>query len=676
MPIGPAGRGILRGMIRAHDGPDAAPPGASEARRFRLALALAAAVLPLLVFRSAAEAPLSTIPCEVTTPNCLNGDPLLVTSVLARAWSRFDRGDFATHDDRVFAPYPDAWAMGEPFLLPSLLGYPWARLSGAPAAGYNLALWVACAVSLVSAGALFTRLAGPGLPAFLGAVLFAWGPARMNNLGVLSILWAGLLPLAIAFGLDALDGRRRACPLFAAAWLALGLGSLYGLLMGALVAGLVLALAALPVPARRRRLPAVAAAAGLAALPLLLVYRPFFRLERDFDARVPRTAMEGQSADVLSLLHAGSFTGPVGRTLERIGPAFPAGSAALFPTVAALFAFGLLCGVRPAGAPRRGAPETRLAPWAAVAAASLLFALGPTIRVAGVPLAPGPWALLGPLPVFRSLRGLFRWDQWWDLALAALFVLALSRASGALAGRARRAGLLAAAALVALDVWPRPVPAAVVPARGPFTDAMRALPRDAIVAVHPYVRETATRGTFEQTLHGRRLLDSYQTFAPPVHLWLFSKTASSPLAESLALYRELGASAVDVDPDRLDADARAGLATLLRGPGAPAAVRAAGGSSRILLLLPREEPVLLDPASATGLLFRDGLALAPGPPGRLAFRLRRAVWPATIRFRGVDSPATLTWDLVGAGGLRVRLVPAGPPGSEVRDAGRAIGRIE
>ncbi len=671
------GRGILRGVGGASAPALRPPPDGFFARRFRVIVGIAALALPLLVFRGTVRAPASRIPCEVATPNCLNGDPLLVTSMMARAWSRFDRGNFDARDDRVFAPYPDAWAMGEPFLLPSLVGYPWARLSGTPAVGYNIALWVACAGSLASAGALFSRLAGPGLPALLGAVLFAWGPARMNNLGVLSILWAGFVPLVLVYGLDALEGRRHALPLFAAAWLVLGLGSLYGLLMGALVVALVLSLAAAPVPARRRRLAAAAGAAAVAALPLLLVYRPFFHLERDFDVHVTREVMEGQSADVLSLLHAGAFTGPVGTLLERFGPSFPGGSAALFPTFAALFALGLFTATRSTQPSHRGAPERRFGPWLALAAASLLFAFGPTIHIAGAGVAPGPWALLGPLPVFRSVRGLFRWDQWWDLAVTVLFVLALSRARDALSGTARRAALAAAAALVALDVWPRPVPAAGVPVAGPIAEAIRTLPENAIVAVHPYTRETATRGTFEQTLHGRRLLDSYQTFAPPIHRWLFARTASAPLAESIELYRELGASAVDVDVSRLDADGRAALAAILDDSRARDTVRATRDSSRVLLLVPPREPVLLDPASAAGLVFRNGLAIAAGRPGRLAFRLRRSVWPATIRSRAATVPATLTWDLVGAGGVRIRLTPSGPPGSDVRAAdGRTIGRTE
>lgn len=664
-------------MGRAESGPGGGVE-ALAARRFRVLLFLVACLLPPLYFREAALAPRTRIPCEVTTPGCLNGDPLLVISTMARAWNRWDRGDLASQDDRVFAPYPDAWALGEPFLLPALVGHPWARLSGTAAPGYNVPLFLACAFAVLSAGALFSRLAGPGLPALLGAVLFAWGPARLNNVGVLSILWPGLVPLVLAFGLDILDGRRRALLRFAASWLALGLGSLYGLLMATVVALILFPAIALPVPARRKRLLALAGAAAVAALPLFAIYRPFFFLERDFDARVPRELMEGQSGDLLSLLHAGTFTGPVGRFLERFGPSFPGGTSALFPTLSVLFAFGLLAAFRlPPEAAEAKVPERRLWPWAMLALACLLFALGPTIRLAGRPLVPGPWALLWSLPVFRSMRGLFRWDQWWDLALATLLVLVLARAAFALRGRARRAALLVATALVVLDVWPRLVPAAELPGASPFTETIRSLSEESIVAVHPYTRETAMRGTWEETLHGRRLLDSYQGFAPPIHRWLYSRTARAPLVESLELYRELGASAVDVDRDRLASGGRAELEAILGAQALHGILGLVEAGPRVLLLFSPRPPVLLDPMAAAGLVFRSGVAAVQAPEGRLAFRLQRATWPVRVSAAGTAASARLTWELVGVGGLKARLDPVPPAGADVRsEEGRLIGRTE
>ena len=134
----------------------------------------------------------------------------IATSVLGRAWSRFERGGPWNRDDRVFAPYPDSWGLSEGYLVEAIVGYPWARLTGSPAARYDVPYARACVFAFWSSGALFLRLAGPGWPALLGALLFAWSPGRLNSAGVLGVLWAGLVPLAIAFGLDVLSRGRGA----------------------------------------------------------------------------------------------------------------------------------------------------------------------------------------------------------------------------------------------------------------------------------------------------------------------------------------------------------------------------------------------------------------------------------------------------------------------------------
>ena len=54
---------------------------------------------------------------------------------------------------------------------------------------------------------------------------------------------------------------------------------------------------------------------------------------------------------------------------------------------------------------------------------TFLFALGPTVHVLGRPLFPGPWRILTEVPVFSSMRGLFRWEQWYGLAIAACVVM-------------------------------------------------------------------------------------------------------------------------------------------------------------------------------------------------------------------------------------------------------------
>lgn len=306
-------------------------------RAFRAVLLVLGLLGPLPFLADVARHPLELVPCGPPPGSCQLGDAAIATSVLGRAWSRFERGEAWNRDDRVFAPYPDSWGLSEGYLAEAIVGYPWARLSGSPAAGYNVAYALACVFAFWSAGALFLRLAGPGWPALVGALLFTWSQGRLNSVGVLSVLWAGLVPLAIAFGLDVLRrGRWRDALLFGATWLAIGMGSLSGLLMGAITAGLVLAACGLVQPARRRRLPLLLVAGAVAAFPLVLVHRPLFRLARDFDVKVSMRTFEGQSADLASLLHHSGFSVPLKAVFDGLLPGFPPGSPGFFPGLFAL----------------------------------------------------------------------------------------------------------------------------------------------------------------------------------------------------------------------------------------------------------------------------------------------------------------------------------------------------
>ena len=306
---------------------------------------------------------MSSSPAGSRSPIASSGDSAIATSVLGRAWSRFERGEAWNRDDRVFAPYPDSWGLSEGYLAEAIVGYPWARATGSPAAGYNVPYALACMFAFWSSGALFLRLAGPGWPALFGAFLYAWCPGRLNGIAVLTVLWAGLVPLAIAFGLDVLRrGRWRDALLFGVTWFTVGMGSLYGLLMGAITAGLVLVPCALSSPARRRRLPPLLVAGGLAAIPLVLFYRPLFEIGRDFDVKVSMRTFGGQSADLLSLLHHSGFSVPLKAVLERLLPGFPPGAPGFFPGLLALAALGLWFLLPRSSPPGRAAARPRLVP--------------------------------------------------------------------------------------------------------------------------------------------------------------------------------------------------------------------------------------------------------------------------------------------------------------------------
>ncbi|HEX5854493.1 MAG TPA: hypothetical protein VFZ57_02640 [Thermoanaerobaculia bacterium] len=634
---------------------------------------------PIPFLGGVARHPLELVPCGPPPFECRLGDPAIATSVLGRAWSRFERREAWNRDDRVFAPYPDSWGLSEGYLAEAIVGYPWARLTGSPAAGYNVPYAFACMLAFWSSGALFLRLAGPGWPALVGALLYAWSPARLNGIGVLAVLWAGLVPLAIAFGLDVLrHGRRRDALLFGATWFAVGMGSLYGLLMGAMTAGLVLAACGLFQPETRRRLPLLLAAGAASALALAILNRPLFALGRDFDVKVSMRTFSGQSADLASLLHHSGFSVPLKAVFDRLLPGFPPGAPGFFPGLTALAAAGLwLCLPRfHRPVPRRlepDSPGTDLGLWAALAAVTLLFALGPTVHVLGHPLFPGPWRLLTGVPVFSSMRGLFRWDQWFFLAVAGCAVLSLAASArhfrSTLPGRAL---VLAFVLLLALDIWPRPIVASALPGASPFQDTLASLDRDAIVAVYPFERATSERAWVEQLYHGRRVLNGFQSFAPPIHFWLDGVGRERPPAETLALYRELGAAAIDVDLASVPAgrrrEARDACAAML----ASGDVRHVERGDRLLLLPLPLPPLLVDPLALRHVRFDGQTAFLAGVLGRLTFRLRSGALPVRIEAGSVSLASVLRIPLVGAGGLTLRLDDVPRPGARIFDAARAV----
>ena len=137
-------------------------------------------------------------------------------------------------------------------------------------------------------------------------------------------------------------------------------------------------------------------------------------------------------------------------------------------------------------------------------------------------------------------------------------------------------------------------------------------------------------------------------------------------AETLAIYRELGAAAIEVDlaglPAARRAETRDALAALPRI--APVVER----GDRLLALLRPLPPILVDPLAFDGLTFDGKEARIAGPPGRLMFRLRSGALPVRIESGASSAAGVLRIPLVGAGSLAVRLDEAPPPGARVRGA--------
>jgi hypothetical protein len=663
---GPTGRSRFRG-------------GLLPRRTFLALLALASLLGPLLVFRETVRDPLERIPCGRPVPNEQLGDPVINLSTMARAWARWDTGDFTSRDDRVLAPYPDVWLLGDQFLLPTVIGYPWARLSGSTALGYNVPYLIGAVLAALTAGLLLADVAGAGWAAIAGALLFAWCPGRLNNFGVIGTIWAGLVPLVVLFVLRFLrSGRSKDAFLAASALLAVGFGSPYPLVMGTVVVSIVATSSA-----RLLKRFGVLVLTLASTLALLAVgHLPYLRLSRDFDAPVGLKSIEAHAADLLSIFHTGVFAGPLRNLLDALLPIFPEGASALFPTLTALFvlsvgAFSLRRHPRAFRRPRSARHAARsLAPWLLLAGVSWVFALGPTIRLAGRAVAPGPYALLVGLPGFSGMRGIHRWDQWFGLGVIVAATLVLGRLLRALPARRGRLLLLGVVPVLALDLWTRPVPAQPVPPPSPFDADLRSLPRDAIVAVWPFERGTSERSWAEQLSHRRRVLNGFQTFPPPIHLWLDSFLSDKPFEAAFAAYAELGASAVEIDLDAAPPGTGERLRTLLASGALPGIRAAKGSRSRLLLLLDPKAPILVDPRTIEGLSFQGDSAVVGRAEGRLLFRLGSERVQVVVETPSGPVPDVLRIPVVGAGEITARLSRSLPPGSVVRtaDDGREVGR--
>lgn len=636
----------------------------------------------------AVRSPLERISCGRPAPNEQLGDPVIALTAMARAWARWDRGDFALRDDRVFAPYPDVWPLGDQFSLPALVGYPWARLSGSTALGYNVPYVLAAAIACFAAGLLLSDLSGPGWPAIGGAVLYAWSPARLNNLGVIGTLWAGLVPLVLMFALRHLrSGRTSDAVLSALALTAVGFGSTYPLVMGSVAVAIVACASA----RSARRLLSLGLALGAALVPLGLVYVRYVRLETEFDVAVGRASIEAHAADLLSLFHTGVFAGPLRDVLDALFPGFPEGASACFPTLTAtasiLAGIVLLRRARPSGrnptsALREGVHRRSLSrarsvgPWLLLAAVSFLFALGPTVRLAGRPLLTGPYALLLDVPGFSGMRGIHRWDQWFGLGVIVTSTLVFGRLLRSLPVRQGRLLLAGVVPLLALDLWTRPVPAQPVPPPSPFDAELRALPREAMVAVWPLRRDSSERSWAEQLSHGRRVVNGFQAYPPQIHAWLEAFLSGRPFEAAFAAYSELGVSAIEVDLAAAPPGSGERLGTLLASGALPGVRAAKGSRSRLLLLLEPRAPLLVDPRAIEGLRFEGDSAVVARAEGRLLFRLGSERLGVVVESSSDLVSDVLRIPVVGAGELVASLSRPLPAGAVVRSAddGREIGR--
>ncbi len=606
-------------------------------------------------------------------------DPTTNATSMARAWARLDRGDFRPVDDRVFAPASNVIALGEYYPLSSLVGYPFARLFHSVPLGVNVPYYLALATVPVVLYSLYAQVAGPGLGAALAAFLVAWGPGRMNTLGVISILSTAYMVLALIGAARFLrSARRRDLVLFGASLAVQAFSSLYGLVQGGVWASGAFVILGGHALLRRRNLGRIAAllAVSVAALvPAALYNLPYFRSFEELGVFTDRNTFEAHAADLLSLLHGGIFGGPVSSFLQQHVVGFTPGAAAFFPTLSvgvALVAWAACRRGRSVPVPTGGGPLPSPLPWVLLAGLLFALALGPTVRLAGRPVAVGPTLLVMKLPVVGLVRGIHRYDQWFDFSLGAAAALAFATLRRRFPGRALPA---LACALVLVDTWPADVPSFRYPSPTSAAEAFRSLPPDGVVAYLPFSRYSAARAFVDQVEHGRRVANGWLTFTTPLHLWLEKAVAGLGPAASLALLRDLGVSAVAIDRAAVSPDDLSGFEALAV-PDPVLGIRSAERRGEMLIFrLDAASVRLLGSGDVSGLVFQGRHARIGSSSGPLTFFIGPQWREVDVLLDGARvrdrlyAPPTLPPP------YRVSLGKPVPPGSKVVDVrtGRLLG---
>jgi hypothetical protein len=465
------------------------------------------------------------------------GDPLLNTWILG--WdldhlTRFLSGDLGAlrgfWNANIFYPTPLALAYSEHLVPLAVQALPVYALSHSLVLCYNLLFISTFALSALGAYLLARAVTQNALTAFVTGLFYGFALYRLVHLGHLQVLSSQWMPFVL-LGLWRFAESRRILPLLGAALALLvqGLSCGYYLFF---FSPFVVAFSLwtlwlrqrLRDPACWRALTLAAASVFLAALPFLL---PYVRVRAS--GAIARTPQEIAlySADVSSCL-------PVNRVLR-----FRAAQDAEVPTESDIFpgmvptllaALGLLSALAAArsatSTPRwRALLSQPSVAFALATAAATSLAFGPTIRVTGHSLGPGPYAMLSHLlPGMDSLRAPARFGM-----LVALFA-ALTAAEGArvIAARCRGLLLLACAALFLAESAPvhlrtnqrlrdhglRKMPALELPAPPIYTDVAR-LPADAVLIELPIGAPAHdVRAVFYSTTHWRRLVNGYSGAEP------------------------------------------------------------------------------------------------------------------------------------------------------------------
>ena len=526
------------------------------------------------------------------------GDPVLVAWILAWDADAFRHGVTRIFDAPSFFPYLHTLVFSEHMFGVAIFTAPLQWVTANPVLVYNLAFLA----SFVQAGAgmylLARTLTGRRDAALLAALAYAFAPLRVAQFAHLPWLMTGWLPLSLwALHRYFSTGRLRFLLACAACYLMQSLTGSYFTYFSLLPLTMV-GLAELwrMRPPLRRTAVHLAAAGLLCALTLAPVVSAYYGARKDHDFRRAPEEIAAFSADLSDYLHAHTHV-----WLWRNG-SWGSGEHELFPgaIVLILAAVGLFSA--------RGTTRSRVLLYAAIAAATLVFSLGPRPAVWGhISPVPGPYQiLLAYLPGLDGLRAPARSGMMVGLALAMLAAWGSMRVLDRVAHHRRWLVVAGLGAGLIAEGWSAPIlttrfdPLSKPDDRQAYAFLEQHGPDGAVLELPMALPgdEREIRYQYLTLLHRHRLVNGSSGYTPALTQFLYSRDQSplfdvNRLGVAIDFLRALDVRYLVVHHDEFDQPAFAdALMRVLDGERQAVAVRHTFGRTSVFALAADDQPAL------------------------------------------------------------------------------------
>ncbi|HJZ70843.1 MAG TPA: glycosyltransferase family 39 protein [Vicinamibacterales bacterium] len=443
-----------------------------------------------------------------------DGDPLMVTWVLAWVAHQLPRAPAHLFDANIFYPERSTLAYSETLLVPGAIAAPLHWLGVGPILVYNLVFLSGFAISGVGVALLVRRLTGNVGAAILAGIVFAFPPYRMDHYAHLQLQQSQFIPLAMLAFHRLLDTNRLrdgvwlgvcvACQMLSCMYYGLFLIPYMTIVCGALL------IARREMP--RRRLIALAVAGAIVAVATLPLGRAYLAARSVVGERARAEVAYG-SATWRNYLAPPEVNVVYGKVFAR----FMEPERRLFPGFIAIAL--TIVGLWPPLSPTRIAYGL-----------GLLLAFDVSLGLNGL-IYRGLYDYVLP---FKALRIPARMGLMVGFSLAVLGGYGAARLAERLRSPAARRTVLAAVGLLMLAEYAStPLELFQAPRQPPeiYADLLRDRGDDAPTSVlfeFPTLRTSDPAYLYYSTFHWQTLINGYSGFFPPSYVDLVRAMRNFP----------------------------------------------------------------------------------------------------------------------------------------------------